>query len=181
MGEGGGGFHADPQAGITQSRPEFANWRPTHRLDPASRCVLFGPHGVFKKLTYLPTFINGNILHKNPAMWLLLENRLSSHSQSAFLLEQQQAGEEPPAPWVQPVLSGSPVSTAPYRPFGEPPACLTGLPRPDTSGYYGEKGFGWVGTAVFGLLKCPHGTRRPPTQSFADLQRSKKGSTYCMH
>lgn len=107
---GGGGFHADPQAGIAQSRPEFANWRPTHRLDPASRCVLFGPHGVFKKLAYLPTFINGNILHKKPEIWLLLENRLSSHSQSAFLLEQQQAGEEPPALWVQPVLSGSPQS-----------------------------------------------------------------------
>lgn len=99
------GFHADPQAGIAQSRPEFANWRPTHRLDPASRCVLFGPHGVFKKLAYLPTFINGNILHKNPEIWLLLENRLSSHSQSAFLLQQQQAGEEPPAQWVQPLHS----------------------------------------------------------------------------
>lgn len=48
-----GGFHADPRAGISQSRPEFANWRPTHRLDPASRCVLFGPHGIFKKLALL--------------------------------------------------------------------------------------------------------------------------------
>lgn len=108
----GRGFHVAPQAGIAQSRPEFANWRPTHRLDPASRCVLFGPHGVFKKLAYLPTFINGNILHKNPEIWLLLENRLSSHSQSAFHLEQQQTGEKPPALWVQPVLSGSPQQRA---------------------------------------------------------------------
>lgn len=40
-----------------------------------SRCILFGSHTVLKELNYLPTFINGNILHKNLDIWLLLENR----------------------------------------------------------------------------------------------------------
>lgn len=164
----GRGFHVASQAGIAQSRPEFANWRPTHRLDPASRCVLFGPHGVFKKLAYLPTFINGNILHKNPEIWLLLENRLSSHSQSAFRLEQQQTGEKPPALWVQPVLSGSPQQQA------QPPTVPLGLGLCGSWAFLDQlvltMGVQYLGSLA---ILTEQGGHRP--DSFADPQRIKEG------
>lgn len=67
------------------------------------------------------------------------------------------------------------AGTAPSCPLGTRHAWLMGLPRPGTSDY--EKD----GSAVLGLLICPHRTRWPPTHSCAGPQRVKEGSIQCMH
>lgn len=102
---------------------------------------------------------------------------LSSHTQSAFLLEQQQAGEEPPSPVSTAcVVWFTTAGTAPSCPLGARHAWLMGIPRPGTSDY-GEKN---GGSAVPGLLICPQRTRWPPTHSYADPQ-SKEDSIQCVH
>lgn len=67
--------------------------------------------------------------------------------------------------------------TAPSCPLGARLACLMDFPRPGTSDY-GEKD---GGSAVPGLLNCPHRTRRPLTHSCAGPQRVKEGSIQCVH